>query len=56
VAEALSGARFPGRERDEAKVWNCYAALEEVERLAGQPGNISEGSIQCIHGRLTLYH
>lgn len=50
VAEALSGARFPGRERDEAEVRNYYTALEEVERLAQEKGPITETDIQRIHG------
>jgi len=49
VAEAITGARFPGRERDEAEVRNYYAALEEVQRLAKQPGTIAESDIQRIH-------
>ena len=50
VAEAISGARFPGRERDEAEVRNYYTALEEVERLAAQAGEISENSVMRLHG------
>lgn len=50
VAEAISGARFPGRERDEAEVRNYYTALEEVERLAAQAGEITEGMVMRLHG------
>ena len=50
VAEALSGARFPGRERDEAEVRNYYRALEKVEHLALQSDPIRETDIQCLHG------
>ena len=50
VAEALAGARFPGRERDEAEVRNYYSALENVERLAQREKPITEADIQRIHG------
>lgn len=50
VDEVLSGARFPGRERDEIEVRNYYNALEEVERLAEQPDGITEADIKRIHG------
>ena len=50
VAETLTGARFPGRERDEAEVRNYYSALEEIERLAEQKGPITETNLQRIHG------
>ena len=51
VQEALAGARFPGRERDETEVRNYYRALEHVEVLAQQhPGPIEEGDIQRLHG------
>jgi Fic family protein len=49
VEEALSGARFPGRERDEVEVRNYYRALEEVERLAKVAGAITEEDIQKLH-------
>lgn len=50
VKQTLSGAQFPGRERDEAEVRNYYRALEEVERLAQSRGVISEEEVQRIHG------
>ncbi|PCJ54602.1 MAG: cell filamentation protein Fic [Planctomycetota bacterium] len=50
VAEAVAGARFPGRERDEVEVRNYYQALEEVERLADVAGAIPESTVQKIHG------
>src|SRR5215217_1180327 len=34
VVEALAGAHFPGRERDEAEVRNYYSALEHAESLS----------------------
>jgi Fic family protein len=50
VAEAVEGARFPGRERDESEVRNYYKALEEVERLSRAPGGLSESSVKLLHG------
>jgi Fic family protein len=50
VKEALGGANFPGRERDEREVRHYYRALEEVERLAQDSTSISEQDIQRIHG------
>lgn len=50
VQQALDGARFPGRERDELEVRNYYRALEEVERLAQSRSPITEAEIQRIHG------
>jgi len=50
VGEVISGARFPGRERDELEVRNYYNALEEVERLAEQSDPIDESDIKRIHG------
>lgn len=50
VQQALSGARFPGRERDEAEVRHYYAALEYVERLAGSRGALVEADVQRLHG------
>lgn len=54
VEEALAGAHFPGRERDEAEVRNYYRALEHVETLAAEPGRISEDDLRRIHG-LVMY-
>lgn len=51
VEEALAGAHFPGRERDEAEVRNYYRALAEVERLGQQPGlMVAEEDLRRIHG------
>lgn len=50
VAEALRGAHFPGRERDEAEVRNYYRALEHVESLADADGLIEEIEVRRIHG------
>lgn len=50
VAAAISGARFPGRERDEVEVRNYYNALENIELLAEQTGGIAETDVQHIHG------
>lgn len=50
VEEAIAGAHFPGRERDEAEVRNYYRALSEVERLAQHSGSVVEQDIQRIHG------
>lgn len=50
VGEALSGARFPGRERDEIEVRHYYSALEFVERLAAGQGGIDEEDLRRVHG------
>ena len=50
VRQAISGTRFPGRERDEAEVRNYYAALAFVEKLAGNDTPISEIDIRGLHG------
>lgn len=50
VEQALAGARFPGRERDEAEVRNYYRALERIEALGSKPGPISESDLRRIHG------
>lgn len=50
VEEAVAGAHFPGRERDEAEVRNYYRALEHVERLGSQLGPMAEDDIRRIHG------
>ncbi len=50
VREALAGARFPGRERDETEVKQHFAALAMMEHLADQPGAISEDQIKRLHG------
>jgi len=54
VSEVIEGARFPGRERDEAEVRNYYLALEEVERLAVSEEAVTEIAIQRIHGMAFL--
>lgn len=50
VEEALAGAHFPGRERDEAEVRNYYRALQWVEDLAMKPRRITEDRLQKLHG------
>jgi Fic family protein len=50
VGQAITGGRFPGRERDELEVRHYYRALEEVERLAQHSGSISQQEIQRLHG------
>lgn len=50
VKEAVAGARFPGKERDELEVRHHYRALEEVERLAAQGKPLTEKQLQRIHG------
>ncbi len=50
VIEALAGAHFPGRERDEAEVRNYYKALERVESLAAKDGRIGENELRRVHG------
>lgn len=50
VEEALAGAHFPGRERDESEVRNYYRALEHVERQAEKAGPITEDQLRRIHG------
>lgn len=50
VAEAIAGAHFPGRERDEAEVRNYYRALERVEELASNPDAITEPGLRRVHG------
>ncbi|WP_327582244.1 Fic family protein [Nonomuraea sp. NBC_00507] len=50
VAEALHGAHFPGRERDEAEVRNYHRALEYVESLATAEGPIDELQLRRVHG------
>ena len=50
VQKTLSGARFPGRERDTMEVRNYYRAIEEVERLAQQTDPLVESEIRHLHG------
>jgi Fic family protein len=40
---------FPGRERDQQEVRGYYAALDEVERLAGSKAGLTEKSVQSLH-------
>jgi len=40
---------FPGRERDQQEVRGYYAALDEVERLAGSKAGLTEKNIQSLH-------
>ncbi|HMN39392.1 MAG TPA: Fic family protein [Phycisphaerales bacterium] len=50
VAEAIKGARFPGRARDEAEVKNYYAAMEWVEKKAAASRRVSEDDARALHG------
>lgn len=50
VKEAVAGARFPGKERDELEVRHHYRALEEMERLAAAGGPLTEGQLRRLHG------
>ncbi len=50
VREVLAGARFPGRERDEAEVRNYFRALEWVEGRAQSGGRLTEGDVKRLHG------
>ena len=52
VREAIKGARFPGRERDETEVRNHFRALESMEALAERGGAVSEQAIRRLHGLL----
>jgi Fic family protein len=50
VKDAVAGAHFPGRERDEREARNYWRALEEVERLAVPEKAIAEEDIRRLHG------
>ncbi len=50
VREVLAGAKFPGRERDEAEVRNYYRALEWVEVQAVNVRPLTEDAIKRLHG------
>lgn len=50
VQQALSGARFPGRERDEVEVHHYYAAIEYLETLIASRARFAEPNIQRLHG------
>ena len=50
VREVLAGARFPGRERDEAEVRNYFRALEWVEARAQSQSKLTEADIKRLHG------
>ncbi len=50
VKEAVAGARFPGRERDELEVRCHYRAIEETERLAAEGKSLTERQLRCLHG------
>lgn len=49
VDEALAGARFPGRERDEREVRNYYRALEAAEGLAAEDRPLRETDVRRLH-------
>jgi Fic family protein len=50
VVQALAGAHFPGRERDETEVRNYYLAIEHVESLSESAGRIEELEVRRVHG------
>lgn len=50
VEAAIKGARMPGRERDEREVKDHFLALGRMEKLAEEPGGMSEVDIQALHG------
>jgi Fic family protein len=54
VREVIAGARFPGRERDEAEVRNYYRALEWVEARATMAATLTESDVKRLHG--LAYH
>jgi Fic family protein len=43
------GRHFPGRERDEAEVLGYYAAIERLERFAGQGGDVTDLQVRTLH-------
>lgn len=43
------GQHFPGRERDQDEVRGYYAALDEVDHLAGVGSSITESALQRLH-------
>ncbi len=51
VREVIAGGgKFPNRERDEKEVQHYYRALDYAERIAAQPGKITERQLQILHG------
>ena len=50
VREALAGAHFPERERDETEVKNHFKALEAMETLAQKSDPLTEDHIKWLHG------
>ncbi len=50
VAAVAKGGATPGRERDAAEVRHYLLALEEMERLASQGGDLKEREVRRIHG------
>lgn len=50
MQDALTGAHFPGQERDEAEVRNDYPALEAIDALAATFGRIDEADLKRMHG------
>ena len=50
VAEAIKGARMPGRERDEREVRNHYLALGTMEQMVEKPGAVLADDIERLHG------
>jgi Fic family protein len=56
VQDALAGATFPGRQRDEVEVRHYYRAIEEVERLGKSAEPLSELAVKRIHGLVMTGH
>lgn len=46
----LHGGTFPNRERDEAEVRNYYRALDYLDTLISEPGEVTEAQVQTLHG------
>jgi Fic family protein len=53
VAKVIgAGQHFPGRERDQDEVQGYYAALDEVERLAGLGERVTEAAVRRLHAQV----
>ncbi len=46
----LQGGTFPNRERDEQEVRNYYRALDYVDFLINDGGELTEGQVRSLHG------
>jgi Fic family protein len=54
VKAVITGAKFPGRERDESEVRNHLLAFAYMEQLALQQSALQESEIKRLHGLGTL--